>query len=285
MTAQILDGKRIAEAVRNEVKVRAAQFEQRAGRKAGLEVVLVGDDPASQTYVASKEKHSNEAGLRGAVHRLPTDTTQEALRAKVTALNADPAVDGILVQLPLPRHLYPEPVIHAIDPGKDVDGLHPFNAGMLVAGGQGPRPCTPLGCMRMLEETGVELAGKRAIVIGRSNLVGKPISLMLLEQNCTVTMAHSKTRDLDQRVYDSDIVVAAVGVPELVRGEWIREGAIVIDVGINRIAPKKLVGDVEFEAAKQRASWITPVPGGVGLMTVAMLLRNTLDAAERRLPR
>ncbi|MET0284826.1 MAG: bifunctional methylenetetrahydrofolate dehydrogenase/methenyltetrahydrofolate cyclohydrolase FolD [Polyangiales bacterium] len=285
MTAQILDGKRIAEAVRNEVKVRAAEFEQRAGRKAGLEVVLVGDDPASHTYVASKEKHSNEAGMRGAVHRLPADTTQQALLAKVAELNANPAVDGILVQLPLPKHLDQEPVIHAIDPGKDVDGLHPFNAGMLVAGGKGPRPCTPLGCMRMLEETGVSLAGKRAIVVGRSNLVGKPLSLMLLEQSCTVTMAHSKTRDLDQRVYESDIVVAAVGVPELIRGEWIREGAIVIDVGINRIAPKKLVGDVQFEAAKERASWITPVPGGVGLMTVAMLLRNTLDAAERHLER
>ncbi|HEY6879639.1 MAG TPA: bifunctional methylenetetrahydrofolate dehydrogenase/methenyltetrahydrofolate cyclohydrolase FolD [Polyangiales bacterium] len=283
MTAQILDGKRIAEAVREEVKVRAAAFEQRAGRKAGLEVVLVGDDPASQTYVASKEKQSLAAGLRGAVHRLPADITQAMLLAKVRELNADPTVDGILVQLPLPRQLDGEQVVHAIDPSKDVDGLHPFNAGLLISGGRGLRPCTPEGCMRMLAETGVPLAGKRAIVVGRSNLVGKPISLMLLEQNCTVTMAHSKTRDLDQRVYDSDIVVAAVGVPELIRGEWIREGAIVIDVGINRIAPKQLVGDVEFAAAKERASWITPVPGGVGLMTVAMLLRNTMDAAERKL--
>jgi methylenetetrahydrofolate dehydrogenase (NADP+)/methenyltetrahydrofolate cyclohydrolase len=285
MTAQILDGKRIAEAVRNEVKLRAAELEQRAGRKAGLEVVLVGDDPASQTYVASKEKQTIEAGMRGAVHRLPADTAQASLLAKVRELNADPNVDGILVQLPLPRHLDGEEVVHAIDPSKDVDGLHPFNAGLLISGGRGPRPCTPLGCIRMLEETGVPLLGKRAIVVGRSNLVGKPLALMLLEQNCTVTLAHSKTRDLDQRVYESDIVVAAVGVPELIRGEWIREGAIVIDVGINRIAPKKLVGDVEFEAAKQRASWITPVPGGVGLMTVAMLLRNTLDAAERHLKR
>ncbi len=296
MTAQILDGKRISEAVRNEVKARAAEFEQRAGRQAGLEVVLVGDDPASHSYVRSKEKQSAENGLRGVVHRLPADVSQEALLAKVAQLNADSAVDGILVQLPLPRGLDATRVIHAIDPSKDVDGLHPFNAGLLVAGGRGPRPCTPLGCMRMLEETNVSLAGKRAIVIGRSNLVGKPLSLLLLEQNCTVTMAHSKTRDLDQRVYESDIVVAAVGIPEFVRGEWIREGAIVIDVGINRVdsndaerasgaKPTRIVGDVQYAAAKERASWITPVPGGVGLMTVAMLLRNTIDAAERHLAR
>jgi methylenetetrahydrofolate dehydrogenase (NADP+) / methenyltetrahydrofolate cyclohydrolase len=283
MTAQILDGKRIAEQVRSEVKLRAAEFERRAGRKAGLEVVLVGDDPASQTYVASKERQSGEVGLRGVAHRLPGGISQEALLAKVQELNADPTVDGILVQLPLPNHLRPEPVINAIDPGKDVDGLHPFNAGLLISGGKGPRPCTPAGCMRMLEETGISLAGKRAIVVGRSNLVGKPLALMLLEQNCTVTMAHSKTRDLDQRVYESDIVVAAVGVPKLIAGHWIREGAVVIDVGINRIAPKVLVGDVDFEAAKERASWITPVPGGVGLMTVAMLLRNTVTAAEAHL--
>jgi methylenetetrahydrofolate dehydrogenase (NADP+)/methenyltetrahydrofolate cyclohydrolase len=285
MPAQILDGKQIAQAVREEVKVRAAQFEARAGRKAGLEVIVVGDDPASHTYVASKEKQSLECGLRGAVHRLPGGMSQEALQAKVGELSRDPTVDGILVQLPLPNHLRSDEVVNAIDPHKDVDGLHPYNAGLLVSGGRGLRPCTPEGCMRMLAETGVPLAGKRAIVVGRSNLVGKPLSLMLLEQSCTVTTAHSKTRDLDQRVYESDIVVAAVGVPELVRGHWIREGAIVIDVGINRIAPKKLVGDVEFEAAKQRASWITPVPGGVGLMTVAMLLRNTLEAAERHLSR
>ncbi|HEX5657922.1 MAG TPA: bifunctional methylenetetrahydrofolate dehydrogenase/methenyltetrahydrofolate cyclohydrolase FolD [Polyangiales bacterium] len=296
MTAQILDGKRIAEAVRSEVQVRAAAFEQRAGRKAGLEVVLVGDDPASHTYVASKERQSAESGLRGAVHRLPADVSQAALLAKVGELNADATVDGILVQLPLPRHLRADEVVNAIDPGKDVDGLHPYNAGLLISGGRGPRPCTPIGCMRMLEETGVSLAGKRAIVIGRSNLVGKPLAMLLLEQNCTVTMAHSKTRDIDQRIYDSDIVLAALGKPEFVRGEWIREGAIVIDVGINRIDTSeseraagakatRIVGDVQFATAKERASWITPVPGGVGLMTVAMLLRNTLDAAEHHLSR
>ena len=280
MSAQILDGKVIAERVRSEVKLRAEAFEQRYGRKAGLEVVLVGDDPASQTYVASKERQSVQAGLRSAVHRLSTNTSQAELMQRVSALNLDPTVDGILVQLPLPRGFDAEAVVHAIDPRKDVDGLHPFNAGLLATGGKGLRPCTPTGCMRMLGETGVSLTGKRAIVIGRSNLVGKPVALMLLEQSCTVTIAHSKTKDLDQRIYESDIVIAAVGIPELVQGAWIKEGAIVIDVGINRVGDKKLVGDVEFQVAKERASWITPVPGGVGLMTVAMLLKNTLEAAE-----
>ncbi|MDB4988453.1 MAG: Methylenetetrahydrofolate dehydrogenase [Myxococcaceae bacterium] len=283
MSAQILDGKVISERVRSEVKLRAEAFEQKHGRKAGLEVVLVGDDPASHAYVASKEKQSLQVGLRGVVHRLPANVSQAELLQKLRELNLDPTVDGVLVQLPLPRGLDPELIVHAIDPRKDVDGLHPFNAGLLATGGQGLRPCTPTGCMRMLEETGISLEGKRAIVIGRSNLVGKPIALMLLEQSCTVTMAHSRTLDLDQRVYESDIVIAAVGVPELVRGHWIKQGAVVIDVGINRVADKKLVGDVDFQGAKERASWITPVPGGVGLMTVAMLLSNTLEAAERRL--
>ena len=282
MVAQILDGKVIAARVRDEVKTRAAAFSARAGRKAGLEVVLVGDDPASHVYVGSKERATAELGMRGAVHRLPADVGQRTLLEKVAALNEDPNVDGVLVQLPLPKSLDAEQVIHAIDPKKDVDGLHPFNAGLLVAGGRGLRPCTPSGCLRMLDETGVVLAGKRVIVIGRSNLVGKPVSLMLLEQHCTVTMAHSKTVALDERVRESDIVVAAVGVPELIKGAWIKPGAIVIDVGVNRIAPKKLVGDVEFESARERASWITPVPGGVGLMTVAMLMQNTLEAAELR---
>jgi methylenetetrahydrofolate dehydrogenase (NADP+)/methenyltetrahydrofolate cyclohydrolase len=283
MSAQILDGKVISERVRSEAKERATRFEQQHGRKAGLEVVLVGDDPASQAYVGSKERQSQQVGIRGVVHRLPANVSQAALLQKVAELNADAAVDGILVQLPLPKGLDAEAVVHAIDPRKDVDGLHPLNAGLLASGGKGLRPCTPVGCMRMLAETGASLLGKRAIVVGRSNLVGKPVALMLLEQGCTVTMAHSKTVDLDQRVYESDIVIAAVGVPELVKGHWIKQGAIVIDVGINRVAEKKLVGDVDFAGAKERASWITPVPGGVGLMTVAMLLMNTLEAAERSL--
>lgn len=282
MAAQILDGKIIAERVRNEVAVRAAAFAEKAGRKAGLEVVLVGEDAASQVYVASKERATGQLGMHGAVHRLPADVSQRALLDKVAALNAAPEVDGILVQLPLPKGLDGEETVRSIDPAKDVDGLHPYNAGLLVAGGKGLRPCTPSGCLRMLDETGLALAGKRAIVIGRSNLVGKPVALMLLERSCTVTMAHSKTVDLAERVRESDIVIAAVGVPELIKGDWIKPGAVVIDVGVNRIAPKKLVGDVEFSAAKERASWITPVPGGVGLMTVAMLMQNTLEAAERR---
>jgi methylenetetrahydrofolate dehydrogenase (NADP+) / methenyltetrahydrofolate cyclohydrolase len=285
MSAQILDGKIISERVRNEVKARALAFEQRVGRKAGLEVVLVGDDPASQTYVASKERQSVQVGLHGAVHRLPATVSQRELLDKVAELNANPAVDGVLVQLPLPKGLDAEQVVHSIDPRKDVDGLHPYNAGLLASGGKGLRPCTPTGCMRMLAETGISLTGKRAIVIGRSNLVGKPVALMLLEENCTVTtvtMAHSRTEHLDERVRESDIVIAAVGVPMLIKGDWIKPGAVVIDVGINRGADNKLVGDVEFVVARERASWITPVPGGVGLMTVAMLLSNTVQAAENR---
>ncbi len=281
MTAQILDGKQIAEKVRAEVKVRADAFEQKHGRKPGLEVVIVGDDPASHVYVNSKEKTSGQVGMRGLVHRLPADTAQATLLDKVRSLNADPNVDGILVQLPLPKGLDTQAVVHSIDPKKDVDGLHPVNAGLLATGGVGLRPCTPSGCMRLLAETGISLEGKRAIVIGRSNLVGKPIAFMLLEKNCTVTMAHSRTQDLDQRVAESDIVIAAVGVPELVKGSWVKPGAVVIDVGMNRLADKRLVGDVAFAEAKERASWITPVPGGVGPMTIAMLMQNTLEAAER----
>lgn len=280
MSAQILDGKIISARVRTEVEARAKAFEQQVGRKAGLEVVLVGDDPASHTYVASKERQSTQVGLRGAVHRLPATVSQRELLDKVAAVSGDPAVDGLLVQLPLPKGLDAESVVHAIDPRKDVDGLHPFNAGLLATGGKGLRPCTPSGCMRMLAETGLSLAGKRAIVVGRSNLVGKPIALMLLEQSCTVTMAHSRTLELDERVRESDIVIAAVGVPMLIKGGWLKPGAVVIDVGINRGADNKLVGDVEFATARERASWITPVPGGVGLMTVAMLLSNTIDAAN-----
>lgn len=282
MPARILDGKVISERVREEVKVRAAAFEQRAGRKAGLEVILVGDDPASHVYVGSKERSSGQLGMRGVVHRLPAEVSQRTLLDKVDELNGKSDVDGILVQLPLPQGLDSEAVVQRIDPRKDVDGLHPMNAGLLATGASGLRPCTPTGCMRMLSETGVSLSGKRALVIGRSNLVGKPMALMLLEQNCTVTIAHSKTAELAERVRESDIVIAAVGIPKLVQGEWIKPGAIVIDVGMNRNAEKKLVGDVDFEAAKERAAWITPVPGGVGLMTVAMLMQNTITAAERR---
>jgi methylenetetrahydrofolate dehydrogenase (NADP+)/methenyltetrahydrofolate cyclohydrolase len=281
MAAQIIDGKLIAERVRGEVAARVRAYEQKTGKKPGLEVVLVGDDPASHVYVNSKEKMSGQVGMRGMVHRLPADTTQAALLAKVRELNEDPDVHGILVQFPLPKGLNQEQVVHAIDPRKDVDGLHPVNAGLLATGGLGLRPCTPSGSMRLIAETGVSVEGKRAIVIGRSNLVGKPIALMLLEKNATVTMAHSRTRDLAELVAESDIVVAAVGIPEMVKGAWIKPGAVVIDVGMNRLADKRLVGDVEFAVAKERAGFITPVPGGVGPMTIAMLLSNTVDAAER----
>ena len=278
----VLDGKAVAKKVRDEVKARAEAFAAAHGRKPGLHVVLVGDDPASQVYVRNKERAAAKAGLEGQVHRLPGDTTQADLEALVAKLNADPAIDGILVQLPLPGHLEAQPVLDAIDPSKDVDGLTALNAGLLVDGRDGLRPCTPSGCMRLIEETGADLTGQRALVIGRSVLVGKPVALMLLARNATVTIAHSRTADLEARVRESDIVVAAVGRPEMVRGGGIKEDAIVLDVGINRTDEGKLVGDVEYAAAAERAGWITPVPGGVGPMTIAMLLGNTVTAAERR---
>ncbi|MEZ4249140.1 MAG: bifunctional methylenetetrahydrofolate dehydrogenase/methenyltetrahydrofolate cyclohydrolase FolD [Polyangiales bacterium] len=283
MTAQVLDGKAIAAVVRGEVKERAEAFAAKYGRRAGLHVVLVGEDPASQVYVRNKELAAGKAGLAGQVHRLPADTSQEDLEALVEKLNADPAIDGILVQLPLPAGLDAQPVLDRLAPEKDVDGLTPMSAGLLLDGRPGLRPCTPSGCMRLLREAGLDdLSGKRAIVIGRSLLVGKPIALMLLAKNATVTMAHSRTANLAEECARADIVVAAVGRPELVKGEWIREGAVVIDVGINRGDDGKLVGDVAYAECAERASWITPVPGGVGPMTIAMLLDNTVTAAERR---
>ena len=282
MTAMIIDGKAIAEKVRNEVRVRAEAFAKRVGRKPGLEVILVGEDPASQVYVRNKETAAEKAGLRGAVHRLAGDTSEAALLAKVRELNGRGDVDGILVQLPVPKHIDPLAVVDALDWRKDVDGLTPHNAGLLWVGRKGLRPCTPFGSMRLLDECGAKLDGARAIVVGRSNLVGKPIAAMLLERNATVVLAHSKTVDLDERVREADIVIAAVGKAEIIRGGWIKDGATVIDVGINRGADGKLIGDVEFAAAAERARAITPVPGGVGPMTIAMLLSNTVDAAEAR---
>lgn len=278
----VLDGKAIAKKVRAEVKERAEAFASAHGRKPGLHVVLVGDDPASQVYVKMKERAAGKAGLEGKVHRLPGDTSQADLEGLVSKLNADPVIDGILVQLPLPDGLDAQPVIDAIDVGKDVDGLTPMNAGLLQEGRPGLQPCTPSGCMRLIAETGVELSGKRALVIGRSALVGKPIALMLLAANATVTIAHSRTADLEARVRESDVVIAAVGRPEIVRGEWVKQGAVVIDVGINRSDDGNLIGDVEYATAAENAAWITPVPGGVGPMTIAMLLSNTVTAAERR---
>jgi len=278
----IIDGKAIAEKVRSEVRVRAEAFAKRVGRKPGLEVILVGEDPASQVYVRNKESAAEKAGLRGAVHRLDGETSEAVLLAKVRELNGRDDVDGILVQLPVPKHIDPLAIVDALDWKKDVDGLTPHNAGLLWVGRKGLRPCTPFGSMRLLDECGAKLDGARAIVVGRSNLVGKPIAAMLLERNATVVLAHSKTVDLDERVREADIVIAAVGRAEIIRGAWIKEGATVIDVGINRGVDGKLIGDVEFKAAAERARAITPVPGGVGPMTIAMLLSNTVDAAEAR---
>lgn len=283
MVAAKIDGKAIAKQVRKEVAKAAAAFEEKSGRKASLHVVLVGDDPASQVYVRAKERAAGKAGIEGAVHRLPATTTQQELLSLVNRLSSDEKVDGILVQLPLPKHLRAQPVLDALSPAKDVDGLTTENAGRLVDGRPGLRPCTPSGCMRLIQEAGCEPEGKRALVVGRSLLVGKPIALMLLEANATVTIAHSRTADLAARVAESDIVIAAVGRPEMIRGEWLKESAVVIDVGINRNDEGKLLGDVHYESALERAAAITPVPGGVGPMTIAMLLSNTVTAAERRL--
>jgi methylenetetrahydrofolate dehydrogenase (NADP+) / methenyltetrahydrofolate cyclohydrolase len=274
-----IDGKAVAAAVRGEVRARVARLAER-GTIVGLATVLVGDDPASHVYVGNKQKACAEAGIRSLGHRLPATTTQSELEGLVRQLGSDPDVHGILVQLPLPKGLDAQAVIETIAPAKDADGLHPTNQGRLMAGMPGLRPCTPLGVMRLLDEVGTELRGARAVVVGRSVLVGKPVAFLLLERHATVTMCHSRTRDLDAEVARADVVVAAVGQAGLVRGEWIRPGAVVIDVGMNRGADGKLCGDVDFAAARERARAITPVPGGVGPMTVAMLLVNTVTAAE-----
>ncbi|QJU56902.1 bifunctional methylenetetrahydrofolate dehydrogenase/methenyltetrahydrofolate cyclohydrolase FolD [Sphingomonas sp. AP4-R1] len=286
MSATIIDGKAFAASLRERVGAVAADFARAAGRQAGLTVVLVGEDAASSVYVRSKERASIAANIAGTVHRLPATTTQDELLALVATLNADPAVDGILVQLPLPKQIDSHAIIAAIDPDKDVDGFHPVNAGRLASGLPGFVPCTPLGCLMLLKDRLGSLSGLEAVVVGRSNIVGKPMAQLLLAESCTVTIAHSRTRDLAATVGRSDIVVAAVGVPELVRGAWIKPGATVIDVGINRVTladgTSKLVGDVAFEEAADVAGAITPVPGGVGPMTIAVLLRNTLVSAYRR---
>ncbi|MFT3770044.1 MAG: bifunctional methylenetetrahydrofolate dehydrogenase/methenyltetrahydrofolate cyclohydrolase FolD [Minicystis sp.] len=283
MTARIIDGKAIAQKVRDEVKDEVVRFVTAYGRPPGLSVVLVGEDPASVVYTRNKEKASNEVGMLGQLHRLPADTSEAELLAVVAQLVEDDAVDGILVQLPLPKHIREERVLDAVDPKKDVDGFHPVNAGLLSSGRGGLVPCTPRGCMRLLAETGVPLAGARAVVVGRSNIVGKPMAQLLLAQHATVTIAHSRTKDLAALCREADVLVAAVGKAKMIQGDWVKEGATVIDVGINRNAEGKLVGDVDFDGARERAAWITPVPGGVGPMTIACLLENTLLAAKARL--
>ena len=287
MTAEVIDGKAFAAQLRERVGVQAAKFEEQAGRKAGLAVVLVGEDPASQVYVRSKHKATVAANMESFEHRLPADTSDADLLALVERLNNDAAVDGVLVQLPLPGHLDEQAVIAAISPDKDVDGFHVINAGRLAVGQTGFVPCTPLGCMMLLADRLGDLSGMEAVVIGRSNIVGKPMAQLLLDANATVTIAHSRTKDLPGVVRRADIVVAAVGRPEMVKGDWLKDGATIIDVGINRLPPEpgsdkgRLVGDVDYAAAKNVASAITPVPGGVGPMTIAVLLRNTLVAAHR----
>ncbi len=279
--AQIIDGKAIAKEIRARIKDETAEL-KKCDVTPGLAVVLVGDDPASRVYVTMKEKACAEAGIFSDEHKLPAETSEEQLLELVAQLNADERIDGILVQLPLPGHIDESKVLEAISPKKDVDGFHPYNVGRLATGNPLFKPCTPYGVMKMLEHAGVDLTGADVVVVGRSNIVGKPVALMCLAQHATVTICHSRTRDLAQRVRAADVVIAAVGRPEMIKGEWIKPGATVIDVGINRVGEKKLVGDVEFAAASEKAAAITPVPGGVGPMTIAMLLQNTLESAKRR---
>jgi methylenetetrahydrofolate dehydrogenase (NADP+)/methenyltetrahydrofolate cyclohydrolase len=281
VTATVLDGKRVAAEVKAEVAARTAALASR-GVTVGLAVVLVGDDPASAVYVRAKTKDAREVGIAAVDHKLPATTTMVELLGLVARLGADPAVHGILVQLPLPKHLDADQVIAAIPPSKDVDGLHPENLGLVAQGRARFTACTPAGCMRLLAHGGVSLVGASAVVLGRSVLVGKPMALLLANADATVTLCHSKTRDLPAVIGAADVVIAAVGRPELVRGAWIKPGAAVIDVGINRLPDGRLIGDVEYAAAAERAGAITPVPGGVGPMTRACLLENTVRAAELR---
>ena len=281
MTAQIIDGKSFSAGLRGCVAERVATFVAHAGRAPGLAVVLVGEDAASAVYVRNKGKATREAGMVSVEHRLPADVPQDALLDLVDALNADPTIDGILVQLPLPPHIDERVVTTRIDPDKDVDGFHPVNAGRLATGLHGFVPCTPLGCLMLLKDVLGDLSGLDAVVIGRSNIVGKPMAGLLIAESCTVTVAHSRTRGLPEVVKRADIVVAAVGRAQMVKGDWLKPGATVIDVGINRTA-EGLVGDVDFAGALSVAGAVTPVPGGVGPMTIACLLRNTLISAERR---
>jgi methylenetetrahydrofolate dehydrogenase (NADP+)/methenyltetrahydrofolate cyclohydrolase len=281
VTARLIDGKAAAAALRLKVGEEVARLHAAAGRAPGLAVVLVGSDPASAVYVRSKAKATLDAGMLSFEHKLGSETSEADLLALIHRLNADPTVDGILVQLPLPPHIDANKVITRIDPDKDVDGFHPVNAGRLAIGLDGFVPCTPLGCLKLLRAELGDLTGKSAVVIGRSNIVGKPMALLLLGDSCTVTIAHSRTADLPSVIREADIVVAAVGRPKMVKGDWLKPGATVIDVGINRI-DEGLVGDVDFASASEVAGAITPVPGGVGPMTIACLIRNTLVSAARR---
>lgn len=277
--ATVIDGKAIAAKIRSGLAADVALLKAK-GITPGLAVVLVGEDPASKVYVSMKEKACADVGIFSDEHKLSVDTSEEELLALIDRLNCDARIHGILVQLPLPRQINTEKVLEAISPAKDVDGFHPYNVGRLMVGKPTFQPCTPYGVMIMLRESGVDLAGKSVVVVGRSNIVGKPVAMMCLQQHATVTICHSRTRDLADVVRSADVVIAAVGVPEMIKGDWIKEGAIVIDVGVNRVGEKKLVGDVEYAAAAERAAAITPVPGGVGPMTITMLLYNTVESAK-----
>jgi methylenetetrahydrofolate dehydrogenase (NADP+) / methenyltetrahydrofolate cyclohydrolase len=288
-TAALIDGKAFAAGLRERIGAAIANLKSKHGAVPGLAVVLVGEDPASQVYVRNKGKQTLESGMASFEHKLDAATSQESLLKLIADLNADPAVDGILVQLPLPGHIDAQAVLDTIAPEKDVDGFHVINAGRLATGGDALVPCTPLGCLLLLRDQLGDLAGKHAVIVGRSNIVGKPMAALLLRESCTVTVTHSRTKDLPAECRRADILVAAVGRPEMVKGDWVKPGATVIDVGINRIdAPEKgdgktrLVGDVDFASASEVAGAITPVPGGVGPMTIACLLRNTVEAACRR---
>jgi len=278
---KIIDGKAIAAKIREEIAAGVAALKDK-GVTPGLAVVLVGDDPASQVYVRMKEQACEKAGIFSDEHKLPAETSEAQLLALIDELNRDPRIDGILVQLPLPKQIDESKILEAISPKKDVDGFHPYNVGRLVTGNPLFQPCTPYGVMKMIEHTGIDLTGKEVVVVGRSNIVGKPVALMCLARHATVTICHSRTKDLAAQVAKADVLIAAVGRAEMIKGAWIKPGAVVIDVGVNRVGEKKLVGDVEFDAALQRAGAITPVPGGVGPMTITMLLYNTLESAKRR---
>ena len=280
--AQIIDGKAIAAKIRAELKASVAELAT-IGIIPGLAVVLVGEDPASKVYVSMKEKACADVGIFSDEYKLPDNTSEKELLELIARLNADQKIHGILVQLPRPKQINTEKVLEAISPDKDVDGFHPYNVGRLMVGKPTFQPCTPYGVMVMLKEIGYDLTGKNVVVVGRSNIVGKPVAMMCLQQHATVTVCHSRTKNLAETVKGADVVIAAVGVPEMIKGEWIKDGAVVIDVGVNRVGEKKLVGDVEYAAAAERASAITPVPGGVGPMTITMLLYNTVASAKRQL--
>ena len=283
--AVIINGRAVAKDVQKQIKDEVEGLERRWGLVPGLAVVLVGEDPASQLYVRNKEKACKEVGIKSFEHLLPATVSERELLGLVQQLNKDKSVHGILVQLPLPAHIRAEKILESISPNKDIDGFHPVNQGMLVLGADGFKPCTPMGIMKLLESVNCDPKGKNAVVVGRSNIVGKPVALMLLAKHATVTICHSRTASLRDEVGRGDILVVAIGKPGIVRGEWVKAGAVVIDVGMNRLPNGKLSGDIEYETAAQRASAITPVPGGVGPMTICMLLYNTLRAAKNSLQR